>query len=167
MQQVRNTQSATAATPWRNVRRKDATVAARGRRVPGNPLASKLRDIELRSRPNRIGPAGATGAAGPPGPPGRNGEDGATGATGPAGPPGQDGDGIKGRTTVTTGADGTATWTFGFVNLSTPQIMAVAQSSGPVIVTITGLSLFQVQITAWTVSGLPLVGAVVHLAAFE
>jgi hypothetical protein len=135
-------------------------VAARGRRVPGNPLASKLRDIELRSRPNRIGPAGATGATGPAGPAGP------TGATGATGPAGQAGDGIKGSTTVVTGADGTATWTFGFINLSTPRLAVVAQSSGPVIVTVTGLSLVQAQVAAWTVSGLPLAGAVVHLAAF-
>ena len=139
-------------------------MAARGRRVPGNPLASRLRDIELRSRPSKIGPAGATGPAGPPGPEGPTGQTGATGATGPAG---ADGEGIKGSTTVTTGADGTATWTFPFINLGTPKVVAQPQTAGPVIVTITALSLFQVQITAWTVSGLPLVGAAVHLVAFE
>lgn len=142
-------------------------MAARGRRVPGNPLASRLRDIELRSRPSKIGPAGATGATGPAGPPGRPGEDGATGATGPAGPAGADGEGIKGSTTVTTGTGGTATWTFPFVNLSTPKVIAQPQAAGPVIVTITALTLFQVQITAWTVSGLPLEDATVHLVAFE
>ena len=68
---------------------------------------------------------------------------------------------------MTTGADGTATWTFPFINLGTPKVISQPQAAGPVIVTITALTLFQVQITAWTVSGLPLVGATVHLVAFE
>lgn len=74
---------------------------------------------------------------------------------------------MKGRTTVTTGANGVATWTFPFINLSTPLVIAQPQAAGPVIVTITALTMLQVQITAWTVSGLPLEDAVIHLAAFE
>jgi hypothetical protein len=139
-------------------------MAARGRRVPGNPLASKLRDMELRTRPNRIGPAGATGEAGPPGPPGADGEPGATGATGPAG---ADGEGIKGKTVVTTNASGVATWTFPWLPTGTPTLVAVAQSSGAVIVTITALSALQVSVTCWTISGLPVAGVPVHLVAFE
>lgn len=136
-------------------------MAARGRRVPGNALGSKLRDLELRTRPNRIGPAGATGQQGVPGPPGPAGQTGATGATGPAG------EGIKGRTTVTTGAAGTATWTFPWPPVGTPSVVATAEAAGPVIVTITALTLLQVEVAAWTISGLPLEGATVHLTALD
>lgn len=136
-------------------------MAARGRRVPGNALGSKLRDLELRSRPSRIGPAGTTGQQGAPGPPGPPGQTGATGATGPAG------DGVKGRTTVTTGANGQATWAFPWLPLGTPSVVATAEAAGPVIVTITALTVLQVQVTAWTISGLPLEGATVHLAALD
>lgn len=62
-------------------------MALRGRRVPGSPLASKLREIDLRTRQTRYGQAGATGATGPQGPQGEPGDPG-----GPPGPQGPQGD---------------------------------------------------------------------------
>lgn len=140
-------------------------MAVRGRRVPGNPLASKLRDMELRTRPGTMrGPQGQQGATGPAGPRGADGADGATGATGPAGPAGA---GAKGWTKVTTDSSGVATWTFGWLPLGVPQIVATPQSTGAVMCVITALSVLQVQVTAYNVSGLPVSGVDVHLVAYE
>ena len=136
-------------------------MAVRGRRVPGNPLASKLRDLELRARPGRrTGPQGQAGAVGPAGPPGETGDAGAPGPAGPAG------DGVKGWASVTTGSAGTATWTFPWLPTGSVTVLATPQSADAVIVTVTSLSLLQVQVAAWTVSGLRVSGVTVHLAAF-
>lgn len=137
-------------------------MAVRGRRVAGNPLASKLRELDLRTRAPRRGATGAEGAAGPAGPAGADGADGATGATGPAGPAGN---GVKGWNVVTTDGSGEATWTFPWIPVGTVTVLATPQAGGATIVTITALSVLQVTVTAYTVSGLPVSGVPVHLAA--
>lgn len=145
-------------------------MAVRGRRVAGNPLASKLRELDIRTRAPRRGATGAEGATGPAGPAGADGADGATGATGPAGPAGADGAdgaGAKGWTLATTDASGVATWTFGWVPTGVPQIVVTPQSTAAVICVITSLTALQVQVTAYTINGLPVSGVTVHLVAYE
>lgn len=124
-------------------------MAVRGRRVAGNPLASKLRELDIRTRAPRRGATGAEGAAGP------------------AGPAGADGAGAKGWTLATTDASGVATWTFGWVPTGVPQIVATPQSTAAVICVITSLTALQVQVTAYTINGLPVSGVTVHLVAYE
>ncbi len=132
-------------------------MALRGRRVPGNAFASKLRDLELKTRPGTS--RGYTGSAGPAGPPG---PDGLPGAAGPVGPMGL---GVKGWTTVTTDGTGTATWVFPWAPVVV-VMSATAEAVAPAIVTISVLSTTQATVAAWTTGGLPVVGALVHLAAF-
>lgn len=129
-------------------------MAVRGRRVPGNRFASKLRDLELKTRPGTSrGYTGSTGPAGPPGP------DGLPGAVGPMGL------GVKGWTTVTTDGTGTATWVFPWAPVVV-VMAATSESVTPVIVTVSVLSTTQATVAAWTTGGLPMAGAVIHLAAF-
>lgn len=132
-------------------------MAIRGRRVPGNRFASRLRDLELKTRPGTS--RGYTGAMGPLGPPGPEGLPGADGAIGPMGL------GVKGWTTVTTDGTGTATWVFPWAPVVV-VMAATTESVTPVIVTISALTTAQATVAAWTVGGLPVVGALVHLAAF-
>jgi hypothetical protein len=74
-------------------------MAIRGGRVPGDPLASMLRELDLRTRAGRVngsegpaGPQGPQGEQGPPGTPGGPpGPQGPQGDPGPQGPPGAQG----------------------------------------------------------------------------
>lgn len=121
-------------------------MAQRGQRVPGNALASKLRDVELKTRPGRSrGSAGATGATGPQGP------------QGPQGP-------ALATQILTTGAGGVATWTFPQPLTAPPVVSATPVAAVPVIVTVTAVSATSVTVTAWTLAGAVRPATTVHVA---
>lgn len=122
-------------------------MAQRGQRVPGNALASKLRDVELRSRPGRSrGAAGATGATGPQGPQGANGAAVAT-------------------QVITTGAGGLGTWVFPEPLTAVPTVSATAAPPTviPVITNIVAVSTTEVTVSTWNITNTPRANVPVHI----
>lgn len=111
-------------------------MASRGRRVPGSPFASRLRDLELASRSKRTSPAVATGVA------------------------------VKGCTTVAAGASGVATWVFPWTATVAPVVSATVQSEVPATVTVSAVSPTSVTVAVWDMDGAPVASATVHVVAY-
>lgn len=116
-------------------------MAARGRRVPGNPLGSRIRELDLRSR---TGVGGGTSSSGR-----------------------TPGAGVAGRTIAVTNSEGAATWVFANPLPVPPVVAATPVSARPLLCMIRSVTTESVTLAVTDIEGRPAAGTSVHLIAFS
>lgn len=125
------------------------------RRIPGNPVASVLRQVLYESRrTTRRGRSTVTGTGGSDGSDGSSGDTGAVGPPGPPGPPGPAGPTeILARARVTIGAGGQVVWNYGGPLPSVPFVFTTPVSGSAIFTSVSTVTATSAIILAFVQSG--------------